>query len=147
MALSAKTVKPSAFSAQDTVFDVIPDIEARITSSWHHRSIFIETLSRIAAVTEHDAMDNSFASVLVRARVARRFVVCSVDFRLTYAFPAVKPLVTVHGLQDGYAKLIEDNALPYNTQWDAVKIAKMLYCAVCDIILSSLEEQKDSTSS
>jgi hypothetical protein len=139
MVLSSKLVRPVPISDQETIFDVVPVLEENLAASWANRSIFIETLASIGAVVEYDAVDCSFVSLLVRARAGKRFDLCTVDIRLQHTFPATKPLITVYSLSDGHAKMIEDSELPYNAHWDPVKAAKMIFCAVCDTMVQSLE--------
>jgi hypothetical protein len=139
MPLTAKAVKGTQWNESTVVYDVIPGLQEQICRAWARRSAFIQALRSIACVMEYDAVDCSFATVVVRVRLNRASSMCAIDLRFPPSFPSAKPLVTVHGLQDGFSKVVEDASIPYSSQWDMDTAAKAIFIAVCELILVALE--------
>mmetsp|Transcript_5506 Transcript_5506/g.5684 ORF Transcript_5506/g.5684 Transcript_5506/m.5684 type:complete len:347 (+) Transcript_5506:213-1253(+) len=116
------------------ISDYLLAVESKLTYSWSSRRGFMEELRRIAAVVEFDPVDFSFISIVLRQKLGKRYVVCTVEIRFSSSFPNTAPYLTIYDLQTTYSTPIDSNTVKYSSHWSTQRAAREIFLQSCELV-------------
>jgi len=115
--------------------DVLDKVRLQFLSNWTKKKIFIEQLCEICCVTEFNAIDFSFASILIRLKFKKLFTLFLVNIRIVNKFPSNPPVITIYDLQSSSIILVDSSELVWNHEADSVPLlARKTIIFICNLM-------------
>ena len=101
---------------RDTLLsDYLNNIRWQFQQNLLNRKEYVEELGKIACCPEFNAIDFSFASLLIRLKYNKLFTMFLVNIKILPKFPRVPPVITIYDLQSSSIILVEQNQLQWWT--------------------------------